>query len=138
MSNVIKLPSYHHEDSQGTPKVKKVVKKRTFASVFVSRLPKYLLYAIIGYIAFSFGDQLLKINAMNREVDKVNQQLALLEERNRELKQEIKNLQTKTYVERIAREKLGLVKPGEVVILEAETNNQVKTNVGQEKNGNIH
>lgn len=138
MSNIIKLPSHYQGEPQDTAKVKKVVKRRSFTSVFVSRIPKYFMYAIIGYIAFSFGDQIMKINAMNREVTKVNQQLAGLEERNQELKKEIKNLQSKTYVERMAREKLGLVKPGEVVILQAETNEQVKAPARIENEGNIH
>lgn len=138
MNNVIKLPLHYQGDSRDTAKVKKVVKRRSFTSVFVSRIPRYFMYAIVVYIAFSFGDQLMKINAMNREVEKVNQQLVGLEERNHQLKKEIKNLQSKTYVERIAREKLGLVKPGEVVILQAETNNQVKAPEREQNESNIH
>lgn len=138
MNNVIKLPLHYQGDSRDTAKVKKVVKRRSFTSVLVSRIPRYFMYAIVVYIAFSFGDQLMKINAMNREVEKVNQQLVGLEERNHQLKKEIKNLQSKTYVERIAREKLGLVKPGEVVILQAETNNQVKAPEREQNESNIH
>ncbi|MDA8235822.1 MAG: septum formation initiator family protein [Clostridia bacterium] len=83
------------------------------------------IFLVAGYLLFAFGNQFLQINQMDREIVNIKNQIKVLEMKNREIKKEIRQLQSDTYVERIAREKLGLVKPGETVILPAK---QVKEN----------
>ncbi len=62
----------------------------------------------------------MQLRSINRNIDQVQQKIHYMQQKNKELTLEIKRLQSDAYVERIAREKLGLVKPGETVLLQAE------------------
>ena len=54
-------------------------------------------------------------NLLNRE-DELKKKIEVLERENRRLKQSLDNLSTPEGIERLARERLGLVKPEEVVV----------------------
>ena len=54
-------------------------------------------------------------NLLQREKD-LNKKIEVLERENRRLKQSLDNLSTPEGIERLARERLGLVKPEEIVI----------------------
>ena len=84
---------------------------------------KLLAVAVLAYgfvVITSFGEQFMQLREINRNIDQVQEKIRLMQGKNKELALEIKRLQSDTYVERIAREKLGLVKPGETVLLQAE------------------
>lgn len=84
---------------------------------------KLLAAAALAYgfvIIMSFGEQFMQLRSINRNIDQVQQKIHYMQQKNKELTLEIKRLQSDAYVERIAREKLGLVKPGETVLLQAE------------------
>lgn len=84
---------------------------------------KLLVIAALAYgfvIVMSFGEQFMQLRSINRNIDQVQEKIRYMQQKNKELTQEIKRLQSDAYVERIAREKLGLVKPGETVLLQAE------------------
>ena len=53
---------------------------------------------------------------LNREAE-LTQKVEELERDNRKLKQSLQNLQTPEGIERLARERLGLVKPEEIVVV---------------------
>ena len=55
-------------------------------------------------------------NLLNRE-DELTRKVEELERDNRKLKQNLQNLQTPEGIERLARERLGLVKPEEIVVV---------------------
>jgi len=84
-------------------------------------LPRIIALLVAVYVLFAFGNQFIKLNQMNEEVEKIKGQIESLEVKNRQIKSEIRKLQSNTYIERMAREKLGLVKPGETVILPAKS-----------------
>ncbi|MFZ3172533.1 MAG: septum formation initiator family protein [Carboxydocellales bacterium] len=84
---------------------------------------KLLAVAVLAYgfvVITSFGEQFMQLREINRNIDQVQEKIRMMQGKNKELALEIKLLQSDTYVERIAREKLGLVKPGETVLLQAE------------------
>ncbi|MHB8172485.1 MAG: FtsB family cell division protein [Thermincolia bacterium] len=91
------------------------LRKKT-ASPKKTPLLRIITLMVVGYLFFAFGSQFLKLNQMDQEVANIKEQINSLEGKNRETKNEIRQLKSDTYVERIAREKLGLVKPGETVI----------------------
>ena len=84
---------------------------------------KLLAVVVLAYgfvVITSFGEQFMQLREINRNIDQVQGKIRVIKGKNKELALEIKRLQSDTYVERIAREKLGLVKPGETVLLQAE------------------
>jgi len=68
-------------------------------------LSLYFIYLCIG--------QQSQLNAINNEADAVRVQLAQFQKTNAALKEERAALNDRKYVEKLAREELGLVKPGE-------------------------
>ena len=68
-------------------------------------LSLYFMYLCIG--------QQSQLNAINNEADAVRVQLAQSQQMNTALKEERAALHDRKYVEKLAREELGLVKPGE-------------------------
>jgi cell division protein DivIC len=79
-----------------------------------------MLYALA--VVFSFGHQFFQMQKIQLDMDSVQSQIKQMQQKNQELKEEVGRLNTDSYVERIAREKLGLVKPGETVLLQAQVN----------------
>ena len=79
-----------------------------------------LMLVIMGYMSVLFIQQQSMIDANKTKIDlmsaKVNEELALQEK----LKNEKDNLLTTESIERIAREVLGMVKPGEKIYIEAD------------------
>ncbi|WP_227764014.1 FtsB family cell division protein [Zhaonella formicivorans] len=79
-----------------------------------------LFGAVIFYVLLLFGYWHYKINQVEAEIQALEaQKNAILAEQAR-LKEQKKLVMSKEYVERAARENLGLVKPGETVLLFAE------------------
>lgn len=77
----------------------------------------------IAYGAGKFVEQELRLREQWRESATLQRQLEAAAERNRVLRQEIVRLNDLDYVETVARQQLGLIKPGEIpyMALEAET-----------------
>lgn len=72
------------------------------------------------YVSFSFGVRFNDIYAMQQDVRDMQEQVELLKERNQQLSHQLEMVQSETYVEEVAREKLGLVKAGETRIVPVE------------------
>ena len=93
----------------------------------VIRLPKgrrpwrqLVALVVTLYLLYSFTHLGLALYQTNRQMQAYeNQKTALLQE-NARLKQQIQELNSDSYIERVAREELGLVKPGERVIMPAQ------------------
>ena len=76
-----------------------------------------------------FGDRgLLELLRARQEIESLDREIATLRAQNQGLLGEIRDLKTSPLaVERLARENLGLVKPGEIVLLIRETEAEVDT-----------
>jgi cell division protein FtsB len=87
---------------------------RTTSFVVVSLLISALFFAI-----FLVSDRgLLQLSKQRRQITKVREEIAQLEADNKRLEAEVAALRTDPRaLEKIAREELNLVKPGEVVLL---------------------
>lgn len=97
-----------------------------------------VLLFIFGYVAFNFGHQFWRINQLEKEIANYNAtKVAVLEEQKR-LQEEIDLLQNKSYIERVAREQLGLIKPGEVLLVPAVRSEVAKPKSLEEVSDNIH
>lgn len=93
-------------------------KKRKKIS-FKLKPAKLIVLMLAGYMFFCFGQVYWQICKMNQQIEEYTALKQELLEQKRELQTDIENLKTEEYIERQAREKLGLVMPGEVVVLPA-------------------
>ena len=91
------------------------------------------LFLILAASALNalFGDRgLLELLKVRGKIESLDQEIAMLRAENRRILAEVRSLKTSPLaVERLARENLGLVKPGEVVLLIRETGDGPTTGV---------
>ncbi len=90
-------------------------------SAIPRRIPRWIIglmvLGLLGAVAVAFGSSFLQVYRLKREAARLLMQKQNLIGQNAQLREEIKLLHTPGYIERIAREQLGLVKPGEVALL---------------------
>ena len=73
---------------------------------------------IIGLIlAFSLTKNILKINGSGQKITDAQTKVNMLQKENQRLKNELNQIQTPQFVEGQARDKLGLAKKGETVVV---------------------
>jgi cell division protein FtsB len=83
--------------------------------------PSVILLILLGFIFYSFGGQVVEMYNVQNEIKKIQGQMVELRTKNTDLGKQVDQLNSDAYIEREAREKLGLVKPGEKIILEAKS-----------------
>lgn len=103
--------------------------------------PTVVLFVLLGLIFYSFSGQMMEMYNVRDEIVKLRAQMDDIKVKNADLRKQIDQLNSEAYIEREAREKLGLVKPGEKIILEAKpgiTGSDVPTNPEKRNNIEIH
>lgn len=119
-NNLLPFPSHKangNDSSTGTQKqVRQKLKHKRL--VVVALISIISLYALIGLT--SLAQQWWQMKGVNADVAQLNDEIKKMKVKNEQLREEIAKLNSKSYVERVAREKLGLVKPGEKVLLPAQ------------------
>lgn len=75
---------------------------------------RVLVLAIISYGLYVCVNQYIQYAAISCETDAARSHLDQLQQVNKSMIEEKQKLSTPAYVEKLAREELGLVKPGEV------------------------
>lgn len=86
------------------------------------RIPRYfkiILGVLGGYLLFSFLFSGYQIRQIKQEIEQYHGQTAVLLQEQQELAQELATLQEPEMIETLARESLGLVKPGEILVVPA-------------------
>jgi cell division protein FtsL len=76
---------------------------------------RIVLLVVVLWVGFSFAKSGLANLRLRREIEALQKRLIVLELRKQDLEREIEEWKSPENVERVAREQLGLVKPGEVV-----------------------
>lgn len=80
--------------------------------------PLYLVIILIGLVvSFGLVRNLYSIYQNSKFQDQAVRKLEKLRTENTKLKEEVTTSQEQSFIEREARERLGLVKPGEVVVI---------------------
>ncbi|PJI08792.1 MULTISPECIES: FtsB family cell division protein [Clostridium] len=86
----------------------------------ISSKIKYIVFFIIlinvGYI---FVNQQITINKINKSIAEKQGSIDNLKKENQKLQDEIKLSKTDSYTEKLAREKLGLIKQGEIPVMDS-------------------
>ncbi|MFC1595977.1 septum formation initiator family protein [Candidatus Margulisiibacteriota bacterium] len=80
-----------------------------------SRWGEYLILLLSIYILIISGQTISRTNAVKTEQLKLSERISTAQEKNTELNRITRVLNTNSYLENLARKKLGLVKSGEVV-----------------------
>lgn len=93
-----------------------------------NKLVLVLAVVFVGYIFFSLGNEFNKLHNMQTNMESLQSQITELKTRNTALRQEIKQIKSDSYIEQVAREQLGLVKPGENLVVQTQTQGASTTN----------
>lgn len=83
----------------------------------IPRLVKYLISFIMVYYLVSFIASVHGLWKIKYEEKNLKETIATLEKRHQDLSKKIKLVQSDQYVEKVAREKLGLVRKDETLII---------------------
>lgn len=87
---------------------------------------KKLLFwgVILAFFGSIFIRQQITISGLNDKYAQYEKQLSQLQEKNAKLTSQLEQTQTDEYIEKVAREKLGLIKPGEILFIDKDKNNE--------------
>ncbi|MFO7815304.1 MAG: cell division protein FtsL [Halanaerobiales bacterium] len=91
---------------------------------FLKRAMIYLLIIVIIIFAFKLVSNMRKVNEMENRLNNLQQQVQEEMEENKDLKEEIERVKSHDYIEKVARDELGLVKPGEILFIPVEEENE--------------
>ncbi len=113
-------------------------RKRSFRQS-QSKFPKIffglVLLTLLGFLAVSNWKIYKKRTELNSGIEILSQKLQELESANQELKEKISDIPGKDYLEKVAREKFNLKKPGEeVVVIKKEKGNATPTEIQEQNN----
>ncbi len=92
-------------------------KRRRNFNLSRSKLPVIIIALLMLYISFSLGSRFDQLYAMQRDLNAMQTEIKDLHNKNTELYEQLERMQSNDYIEQVAREKLGLVKPGEARIV---------------------
>lgn len=101
-------------------------RRRRAFSLSRSRLPVVVAVLLVGYLALSLGSQFNRLSTMQKDIVGIEQEVQELKQRNTTLREELRLVQSEAFVEKTAREKLGLVKPGETRVVPVPQGAQLK------------
>ena len=81
-------------------------------------LKKIVIAGFIVFFAFSYIRQFITMNRIQKEIDIKQLQLEEVKQKNDRLQEEVEkiNSNSEEYLEKLARERLGMIKPGEKVV----------------------
>ena len=101
-------------------------KQRSSYRLSSGRLPFFVMLVLLCYLAVSFTTQFSRLSGMRRDVQNIQQQIQELEQKNAALRTELRNAQNDAYIEKTAREKLGLVKKNETRVVPVPAGTELK------------
>ena len=92
------------------------MKKKRY--VVKPRLKIFLALLALGYFGLSLLKQEIKINQQNERIHDLREQIVQAEDTTAELERLIQYTESEEYIEKVARERLGWVKKGEIIFIE--------------------
>ncbi|NLN42377.1 MAG: septum formation initiator family protein [Clostridiales bacterium] len=78
----------------------------------------FLALLFLGYFGITMLKQEIKLNEQKAEIQHLKEQIAETEEVNAELERLIEYTESEEFIEKVARERLGWVKKGEIIFIE--------------------
>lgn len=102
-----------------------------FKKFITSKGFKLIISVLVIIFIYNFYVNYAKISKLESQIEYLHNEIRKAREKNYKLKTELDNLNNLEYIEKIAREELGLVKPGELLLIPVED----KTEKNNEKDG---
>ncbi|MGF7398124.1 FtsB family cell division protein [Thermoanaerobacterium thermosaccharolyticum] len=87
-----------------------------------------LLLLFVVYVAFTFVKQQITLNILDNRLNAVTSKVNAAEEENKKLNNQIKYIKTNEFIENEARQKLGLVKKGEIMFVDTAKDSKDSSN----------
>lgn len=81
-------------------------------------LKRVIFIAVAVYVVYTFFVQQKQLNAYKADADRYSKQIAVEQEKKAELTQTKENINSKEYIEEVAREKLDMYLPNEKVYID--------------------
>jgi cell division protein FtsB len=94
--------------------------KDKIAEILKAKLDKlwgYVLWLMVVLLALSTARNIGKVVAIRTEIKKENDKVAKIKAENDKLKDEVASVQGPEFIEKEVRDKLGLARPGEAVVV---------------------
>lgn len=88
--------------------------------IFTNILKKILIIAFIVYFVFTLIKQQQTLNSYANQKAKYNEDIEVAEDEQEELQKTKDNINSDEYIEKVAREKLGMYYPNEKVYIDVE------------------
>jgi cell division protein FtsL len=85
-----------------------------------------VLVILLFYVGILFVNQRISARKLNQEMIKQNQELAKVKDVNQQLQDEVSVSKDDSYMEKLARERLSLVKDGEIPVIHSPNSNKKK------------
>lgn len=87
-----------------------------------------VIVVFVGYFIYTMIWQQMLLSQNAREMDALTEKINASEQQKKKLQEELDNLNDPEYLEKIAREKLGLVRPNERVFVDANQSDENHSN----------
>jgi cell division protein FtsB len=94
-----------------------VTKKKRQGRISLPKVVTIAIFTLVAILTVDFGRKALDNYQVQRQVEWLRQQVALEQETNEELQEQLAYVSGDAYVEGIARERLKLVQPGESAVV---------------------
>lgn len=92
------------------------------------KLKPALLILFVVYILFTLVKQQMTLNVLDKKLNAATAQVNAAEEENKKLNNQIKYIKTDEFIENEARQKLGLIKKGEIMFIDTAKDAQNSSN----------
>ncbi|HHV73374.1 septum formation initiator [Thermoanaerobacterium sp. PSU-2] len=92
------------------------------------KLKPALLILFVVYILFTLVKQQITLNVLDKKLNAAITQVNAAEEENKKLNNQIKYIKTDEFIENEARQKLGLIKKGEIMFIDTAKDAQNSSN----------
>jgi cell division protein FtsB len=100
--------------------MRKDLRKESFPEIVRTKFKKplgYLIWIVVFLLTLSIIKNINKVSRVKEEIDREKARIAKIEAENRELEQKVALTNSPQFVEKEIRNKLGLVKTGEVIVV---------------------
>lgn len=82
-------------------------------------IKKVILFLLGVYVCFMFVSQQIRLSSQASEIEEYTSKLQQEQDKNNKLQDEIKMSTDSSYIEKLAREKLGLIRQGESPVIDS-------------------
>ena len=114
-------------------KFRKKKKRSSWRNIFFSMFLVALFIFVIGFLFITNWKIKQRRAELTNRIETLKQEVAILEEKNQEIKERISQSGKEEYLEEVARDQLGLKAPGEEVLVVKKEGEEEKEEVKEEE-----